>query len=237
MSITGPAEGPAVRVGTSITDILTGMYGAISIVSAVRHRDQTGEGMVIDLAMLDCAVSALENAVSRFAVTGEVPQPLGTRHPSITPFQAFPVSDGAVVVAAGNDSLWRKLCEVLGCPEYGNDSRLATNAARTENHPYLEECLNPRFGQENQTHWLEKLTAAGVPCAPIRNVAQVVEDPHLASREMLHQMLDTDGQPFVTTGSPLRMNSHSPPLSKHAPNLGEHSQSVLTQWLGDKADR
>lgn len=233
MSITGHAEGQTVRVGTSISDILTGMYGAIAVVSAVRHRDQTGEGMTIDLAMLDCAVAALENAVSRFAVTGKVPQPLGTRHPSITPFQAFPVSDGAVVVAAGNDSLWQKLCHVLGCPEHRVDPRLATNAARTENQSYLEECLNPRFQQQNQAHWLERLTAAGVPCAPIRNVAQVVEDPHLASREMLHQMQDADGQPFLTTGSPLRMNDQSPPLSPHAPALGEHTQAVLADWLGN----
>ena len=234
MSITGDAAGHHVRVGTSIGDILTGMFGSIAILSALRHRDQTGEGSVIDLAMLDCTVAALENAVSRFTVTGEVPVPLGTRHPSITPFQAFSTADGAIVVAAGNDNLWKKLCDVLGLPELADDPKLATNAARTENQGYLEECLGSRFRQAAQADWLTQLTAAGVPAAPINNLEQVVGDPHLASRSMFHEMLDPDGIRFLTTGSPLRMNDSAPLLSEHAPELGEHTKSVLEEWLNRK---
>jgi CoA:oxalate CoA-transferase len=231
MSITGEAEGREVRVGTSISDILTGMFAAIAVVSALHHRDRTGEACVADLAMLDCAVAALENAIARHAVTGEVPVPLGTRHPSITPFQSFPTADGSIVVAAGNDTLWRKLCEVLGCAELADDPRLADNRARTENGDYLEQMLAARFGERGRQHWLDQLANAGVPAAPIRNVAQVMADPHLTARQMLHEMQDETGAVFLTAGSPLRMNNQAPPLSRHAPELGEHTNSVLDEWL------
>jgi CoA:oxalate CoA-transferase len=231
MSITGDGPGHSARVGTSISDILTGMFGAISILAALRHQDRTGKGSVLDLAMLDCVVAALENAVSRFSVTGEIPQPLGTRHPSITPFQAFDTSDGPIVVAAGNDSLWKKLCTVLSCPALSGDPRLSTNALRTENSDYLEECINPRFQQQSQNHWLEKLYAAEIPAAPIRNIQEVVNDPHLAARNMLHEIRDVDDEKILTPGSPFHMNGHPPPLSNHAPQLGEHTLAVLEEWL------
>jgi CoA:oxalate CoA-transferase len=231
MSITGNGPGNSVRVGTSISDILTGMYGAIAVAAALHDRERTGAGSVIDLAMLDCTVSALENALARFAVTGEVPQPLGTRHPSITPFQAFATSDGSVVVAAGNDVLWRKLCEVLGVPELVDDPLLATNGLRTENQPFLEEMLAPHFLKRAEGELLGCLRDAGVPSAPIRNVGEVVADEHLQGRDMLHTMHDVDGTPFLAAGSPLRMNGHSPTISDHAPTLGEHTQMVLDAWL------
>ncbi|MEX2317289.1 MAG: CoA transferase, partial [Pirellulales bacterium] len=231
MSITGEGPGKAVRVGTSISDILTGLYGAIAIVAALHHRDRTAEGSTIDLAMLDCAVAALENAVSRHGVTGEVPEPLGTRHPSITPFQAFETKDGALVIAAGNDALWRKLCVALDRPELSDDYRLKTNAARTENHGYLEECLAPCLRQKARVEWLQLFAAAGVPAAPIRNIAEVVADEHLSSRDMLHEMRDAAGATFITAGSPLRMNDCSVPLSRRAPELGEDSKSVLAEWI------
>lgn len=231
MSITGSGPGEFVRVGTSISDILTGMFGAIAILAALKHRDETGAGTTVDLAMLDCTVAALENAVSRFAVTGQVPEPLGTRHPSITPFQAFTASDGPIVVAAGNDVLWKKLCEVLDCSELTADPLLASNTARTENQAVLEERLNARFVGHPREHWLPQLIAAGVPAAPIRDIADVVADPHLASRSMWHEMRDGDVETFLTAGSPLRMNGQTPPLSDRVPELGEHTQAVLDEWL------
>lgn len=233
MSITGEEPGQFVRVGTSISDILTGLFGAVAIVSALRHRDRTGRGCTADLAMLDCTVAALENAISRFAVTGDEPAPIGTRHPSITPFQAFDTRDRAIVVAAGNDGLWRRLCEVLGLPQHADESRLATNAARTENHAYLEDCLAPVFSERTQRELLEALSEVGVPCASIRTIAEVAADPQLQSREMLHEMSDGDEARFLTAGSPLRMEGQAPQLSRHAPQLGEHSDSVLEEWLNE----
>jgi CoA:oxalate CoA-transferase len=231
MSITGEDQDNCVRVGTSISDILTGMFGAISILAALRKRESDGEGTVIDLAMLDCTVAALENAVSRYAVSGESPTPLGTRHPSITPFQAFQTSDAPIVVAAGNDSLWRKLCQVLDASELIDEPRLVTNEDRTRNRSFLEEQLGSRFRSRSQSEWLAALDEAGVPAAAIRNIEQVVHDEHLQSRDMLHEMDDGADGTFLTAGSPLRMNDAPPPLGKHAPELGEHADSILKEWL------
>ena len=234
MSITGESADHPVRVGTSISDILTGIFGAVSVVSALRHRDQTGHGTIVDLAMLDCAVATLENALARYSVSGHAPQPLGTRHPSITPFQAFDTSDGSIVVAAGNDALWQKLCNVLGCGPLAGDPRFATNQDRTQNCQDLENELTLRFKTQSQEHWLGHLATAGVPAAPIRNVEQVATDPHLASRGMLHSMRDNEGEPFLTAGSPLRMNGHPPVLADRAPELGEHTNLVFQEWLNDQ---
>ncbi len=232
MSITGAGPGQFVRVGTSISDILTGLFAAIAILAALRRREATGSGTVVDMAMLDCTVAALENAVSRFAVTGASPEPLGTRHPSITPFQSFRASDGSMVVAAGNQSLWRQLCTVLGCPTLVGDPRFATNDLRTQNCEELSKELNSRFGQHDIRHWLEQLSAAGVPSAPIRNVEEVVGDAHLASRGMLHEMDDGAGGRSVTAGSPFHLNGQPPQLADHCPALGEDTESVLNEWLG-----
>lgn len=235
MSITGSGPGACVRVGTSVSDILTGMYGAIAVTSAVRHRDVTGKASRIDLAMLDCAVSALENAVARCSVLGEVPQPLGSRHPSITPFQSFTAADGELVIAAGNDGLWRKLCSLLADEALESDERFTTNDARTRNADALEARINTVLAARPLTEWLELFSAAGIPAAPVRNMADVLADPHLASRDMLHHMQDPAGQDFVTAGSPLRMNGASPPLSSQAPELDADRQTVLNDWLGADA--
>ncbi|MFQ5733126.1 MAG: CaiB/BaiF CoA transferase family protein [Planctomycetaceae bacterium] len=232
MSITGEGPGRFVRVGTSIGDILTGLYGAIAVLAALNGRADSGEGCVIDLAMLDCTVSALENAVCRYSVTGEVPQPLGGRHPSITPFQSFPTADGPIVIAAGNDGLWRRLCEVLEAPEWIEDPRFFTNAARTENQQELDRLLSARLQMQSRNAWLDRLSIAGVPAAPIRNVADVVADPHLQARGIWHEMRDGSGSPFLTAGSPLRTNGAPPPLGKTAPDLDGDREDVLARWLG-----
>lgn len=233
MSVTGEGPGKFVRVGTSIGDILTGMYGAIAILAALNDRQTTGKGSVIDIAMLDSTVAALENAICRFSVTGDVPHPLGGRHPSIAPFQTFDAADKPLVVAAGNDALWQRLCEVLDIPETATDSRFINNGKRTENHAAMEFVLSAAFHQRSRDDWLERLSAAGIPAAPIRDVAEVVGDSHLASRGMLHRMLDGDGREFVAPGSPLRMNNAVPPLSKNAPGLDGHRAEILADWTGE----
>jgi len=234
MSVTGTDAKHPVRVGTSISDILTGMFTAIGILAALRRRDQAGIGAELDMAMLDCTVAALENAISRYEVTGRVPEPLGTQHPSITPFQAFEARDGAMVVAAGNDALWRKLCKAIGRSELAGVARFRTNDERTRNHVELESLLNTVFRQRPTAEWLTRLEANGVPCAPIRDMADIVTDEHLAVRGMLHVMRDGEGAAFKTAGSPLRMDRMDRGLSDHAPDLGEHTESVLEDWLVDE---
>jgi CoA:oxalate CoA-transferase len=231
MSITGhDAEYPA-RVGTSISDILAGIYGALSITASLLRRERTDRGADLDLAMLDCTVAVLENAIVRYEVTGNVPGPLGTRHPSITPFQAFRAADGLLVVAAGNDPLWRRLCEVLEAPHLAADPLLATNALRTTNQPHVEALLNQAFARRTVAQWLAILEPAGIPAAPIHDVAQVRSDAQLAERGMWHTLFDRDGTPLVTPGSPLVLDGEKPALDPAWPRVGEHQAEVIQEWL------
>lgn len=230
MSLTGSDAAHPVRVGTSISDLLGGLYTVIGILAALRLGERQGRGLDLDVALLDCTVATLENALSRYQVTGRVPEPLGTRHPSIAPFQAFAASDAPLVVAAGNDALWRKLCEVLGAAELADDPRLATNHQRVAHLDVLESELGRRFRARPAAEWLEDLERAGVPCAPIQTVADVAADEHLAQRGMLHAMTSGEAQ-FLTAGSPLRLDGGPPQLSAHAPGLGEHTEAVLREWL------
>lgn len=232
MSITGNDPQQPVRAGTSISDLLAGLFTTIGILAALRNRSENGSGADLDLAMLDCTVATLENAISRYDLTGQTPKPLGNRHPSIAPFQAFQAADGPFVAAAGNEALWRKLCEVIGAPELLVDSRFTNNALRVQRLDELEPELNSRFAGQPVAHWLARLQEVGVPCAPIRDVADVVGDPELNSRGMLHRMLDRDGETFLTAGSPFRFDGRGPQLAKQAPELGEHTQWVLETWLG-----
>lgn len=233
MSITGHEVDRPARVGTSISDILAGIYGALSITAGLLRRERSARGADVDLAMLDCTVAVLENAVTRYTVSGRVPAPLGTRHPSITPFQAFRAADGPLVVAAGNDPLWRTLCEVLDLRHLADDPRLATNELRTENQPYLEGALNAAFGRAPAAHWLAKLAAAGVPAAPIQRIDEVLDDPQLKARGMWHALEDDDGYRLTTPGSPIVLDGAKPPLGARWPRVGEHQTEVLREWLND----
>ncbi|MGE5194308.1 MAG: CaiB/BaiF CoA transferase family protein [Deltaproteobacteria bacterium] len=233
MSITGEASGRPVRVGTSISDILTGMFAAIGILAALHRRGKSANGADLDLAMLDSTVAALENAVSRFDVTGTAPQPLGTRHPSIAPFQSYATADVPIVVAVGNEPLWKKLCDVLGCPELADDRLFIDNAARSRNVDRLERELLERLRTQPAAWWLARLAEAGIPSGPIRSIADVVHDPQLAARGMLHRMHSAEDGGFLTAGSPLRLDGAPLPLSDRAPQLGEHTQEVRREWLGE----
>src|ERR1700704_1664989 len=157
MSITGHPGGPPTRVGTSIGDVTAGLFTAIGVCSALYERAMTGETAKIDVAMLDCQVAILENAIARYAATGEVPGPLGARHPSITPFAASAAADGHFVIAAGNDLLFRRLCDVIGCPAVADDPRFASNALRTEHHAELQVEIEAALRAETVATWLERL--------------------------------------------------------------------------------
>ena len=179
----GP-HGQRVRVGTSIADIVSGLYAAIGIAAALARRARTGEGAVLDLGMLDATVSVLENAIARYQVTGAVPGPLGTRHPSITPFETFATADDEIVVAAGNERLFGTLCAVLGRDDLVGDPRFAGNAARTEHVAELKRELESALARESSAAWLQRLAAAGVPAAPVNTVADLFPRP--AARRPRH---------------------------------------------------
>jgi CoA:oxalate CoA-transferase len=233
MGLTGHAGGEPVRVGASISDIITGLYGAIAVMAALQSRGRTGRGSAVDLAMLDCSVSVLENAFARYAVSGVMPGPIGTRHPSIAPFQAFRAADESLVIAAGNDKLWAALCGVLGAPELVADPLLATNRGRAAHLGHLEQRVNERLAARPAGEWLVLLRAAGVPSAAIQSVAEVLDDPQLAAREMWHTLVDDDGFELVTASTPFMFDGVKPELAASWPALGEHTDEVVRRWLHD----
>lgn len=232
MSLTGHSAAEPARVGSSISDILAGLYTAIGICAALRERERTGMGCDIDLAMLDCSVSVLENAITRYSVSGVVPRPLGTRHPSIAPFQAFRAADGQLVIAAGNDQLWAALCAALAAPELAADPLFATNHDRCEHADELARRIDALLAGAGVAAWQAKLGAAGIPCAPINDMAGVVHDPQLAARSMWHTLVDRDGTEVLTAGSPFHFDGVKPAVSSRWPALGEDGAAVLVRWLG-----
>ena len=231
ISITGEPDRPPVRVGTSIGDITSALFTTIGILSALRHRDQTGEGQLIDVGMLDCQVAILENAMVRYFSTGDIPRPLGRRHPAITPFEVFESADGYVVIAIGNNELWRKFCEHVDRPELIDDDRFNTNALRTENHESLFPILAEIMCRRTTDAWVEALEAIGVPCGPVNTVDKVANDPQVLARDMIAEVEhDTTGTVQVP-GIPIKLSETPGQIDAPAPNLGEHTSEVLTGLL------
>ncbi len=230
MSLTGHPGGEPTRVGTSIGDIAAALFTTIGITSALHHRTRTGEGIMIDVAMLDCQIAILENAIVRHATTGETPGPLGTRHPSIVPFDAFRTSDGYIVIAAGNDDLFLKLCDVLRLPCLASDSRFSTNAMRARHVDALQKKLEKVLTTEPGDHWLAVLQEAGVPCGSINTVADVMTDPHVASRNMIVTAEDARAGPIRMSGNPIKLSAFEDPARRgRVPGLDEHREAILRE--------
>lgn len=236
-SITGLPGQPPVRVGSSTSDLSAALYCAVGVLAALTHARSTGRGQHVDVSMLDCQISLLENAIARFDVTGQAPEPLGSRHPTITPFQFFAATDGYVVVAAGNDRLFASLCAVLQRQDLVDDARFVDNAARTEHHGALEAELAGVFATATVDAWLAALEPAGVPCGPVNDVARIVQDPHVAARQLLQRQAFAGGDVAVP-GPPLRFSESSCLPVSPAPTLGQHTDEVLNGWLQlDQATR
>ena len=233
MSLTGQPGGPPTRVGTSIGDIAAGLFTAVGITAALYHRNQSGLGMKIDVAMLDCQLAILENAMARYFATGEVPGPLGARHPSITPFAAFHAKDGYIVIAAGNDRLFLRLCETLGRADLAADPRFANNHERTGHADALAAEIESALAARSCAEWLKSLEAAGVPCAPINDIAAAVADPQIAARNMVVTAVDGAVGALKMAGNPIKMSEFAdPPVRPAAPDLG-HDQERVTSELAE----
>jgi CoA:oxalate CoA-transferase len=232
MSITGNAGGEPVRCGVSVGDLSAALYGVIAIIAALRIRDRDGVGNHVDIAMLDCQVAMLEDALARYSVSGKIPGRLGTRHPSITPFQQFRAADDYFVMGAGNEAIWIRFCDALAMPELKSDPRFLTNADRTANHYELEKILGGHFATKPRAHWLGLLTEASVPCAPIANVEEVTRDPHLAARNMILRAEHPEFDGLIVPGSPLKSSGDNGIPDTRAPILSEGTDEVLTEILG-----
>ena len=231
MSITGEKDGKPTRVGSSIGDISAGMFTAIGILAALESRHSTGKGQKVDVAMLDCQVAMLENAIARFFVTGDVPRPYGNRHTSIVPFETFETYDGEIMVAAGNNNLWAKLCECLETPELIADERFIDNPLRNMNYDELRPLLVEPFKMKTTKEWQECLDIQGIPNGPINSIDMVVRDPQVLAREMIVEVEHPVAGNFKMPGIPIKL-SHTPGvIRKPAPILGQHTEEILKEYL------
>ncbi len=232
MSITGPENGAPVRVGSSMGDIVAGHQCAIGILSALWYRERTGQGQKIDISMVDGLVYALENAIVRYTVSGEVPQPLGTKHPAITPFQALKTKDSWIVVAIGNDSLWQKFCTALARPDLAKDARFVTNELRTQHRTALIELLEDLTITQTTAEWMAILEENSLPCSPVNTIDQMVEEPIINHRNMVVEIDQPDVGPMKIVGSPFHLSETPGAVKNPAPLLGQHTAEVLSQVLG-----
>jgi crotonobetainyl-CoA:carnitine CoA-transferase CaiB-like acyl-CoA transferase len=236
MSVTGepdgvPGGGP-MKVGVAITDLLTGMYAATAVLAALAHRDRSGRGQWVDLALLDVQVAGLANQAEGFLASGRAPGRLGNAHPSIVPYQAFAARDGHVVIAVGNDGQFARLCEVAGRPELVRDPRFATNAARVAHRAELVEALRPLLAARATAEWIASLEAAGVPCGPINDLAQVFDDPQVRHRGLRVEAPHPVAGTVPMVASPIRLSATPVRHDVAPPRLGEHTREVLTGLLG-----
>ena len=232
MSITGEADGEPVKVGVAVTDVLTGMYAATAVLAALAHRDRSGRGQHIDLALLDVQIAMLANQAQSYLVTGRAPGRLGNAHPSIVPYQAFATSDGHIVLAIGNDGQFARFCEVAGRPELARDPRFATNASRVQHRGELVAALAPILAARGAADWVGALEAAGVPCGPINDLAQVFEDPHVRHRGVRVEVPDPRCGTVPVVASPIRLSETPVRYDTPPPALGQHTREVLVGILG-----
>jgi CoA:oxalate CoA-transferase len=232
MSITGEEGGPPVRVGASVGDIVAGMYLVQGVLAALVGRERTGEGAKIDISMLDAQLAIQEHALAIASATGKAPGPTGARHPTITPFSTYRASDGFFVIAAGNDGLFRKLCDALGLAGVAEDARFATNGARCDNVHVLKRLIEAVTLGKTADHWIGVLDAAGVPTGRVQNMLQVLDDPQILARNMVTRVPPRAGAPsFVAAGNPVKMTSLPDPVARGpSPALDGDRQAVL-DWL------
>ena len=231
MSVTGEADGPPVKVGVAVNDVMSGLYAAVAILSALRHRDRTGRGQHIDVALLDVQVGWLYNVGLNYLLSGQVPRRWGTAHPNTVPYQVFPTSDGHVILGANNDAQFRRLCECAGVPALATDPKFATNALRLEHRAELIEIVSGLTRKQSTQYWVDGLEAAGLPCGPVNTIDRVFDDPHVRHREMKIAMAHPAGEaPLI--GSPLKLSDTPVSYRRPPPTLGQHTDEVLEQLLG-----
>jgi crotonobetainyl-CoA:carnitine CoA-transferase CaiB-like acyl-CoA transferase len=233
MSITGTADGPPVRLGVAIVDVVSGMFAAYGVAMALLARERTGRGQEVDLAMLDATVALLTYQAGNYFASGKVPARLGNRHPSIVPYETFTASDGEFVLAVGNDDQWRRFCAVAELPE---DERFATNRQRVSGYEALRPWVADRLREQPRQHWIEALTSAGVPCGSVRNFEELFADPQLAAREMIATVEHATIGPLKALGVPVKLSETPGAVRMPPPTLGQHTDAVLRHDLGFSAD-
>jgi formyl-CoA transferase len=228
MSITGQPDGAPggepMRVGVAVIDLFTGMYTANAIVAALVRRGVTGEGAHIDSALFDVSLAILANQASNALVSGKDPPRQGNTHPNIVPYQPFACSDQPLIIAVGNDRQFARLAAIVGAPEWSQDERFATNAARVAHRSELIPRIEQRLSQRPAAEWFAELDSAGIPAGPINSISQALADPQAAYREMVQHL-----ERFRLVASPLRLDGQRASSDLPPPKLGEHTEEVLAE--------
>ncbi len=229
MSITGPSGGQPFRLGVAIADIASGMFAAQGITLALLARERTGRGQAVDISMLDSVAALLTYQAGIYFATGRAPERMGNRHPTIVPYETFEAADGEFVLAVGNDDQWRRFSEVAGL-DLGD--RFATNRARVEGYEALRPLLAARLRESPRRHWIERLTAVGVPCGSVRDLAEVFADPQIHARDMVTDLHHSAAGPIRVLGTPLKLSDTPGGIRTPPPTLGEHTDTILCRDLG-----
>ena len=231
MSVTGQPNSEPTRVGTSIGDITAALFTSIGINSALFNREKTGKGMFIDVSMLDCQIAILENAIARYLSKKEIPQPMGSRHPSIAPFEAFKTKDSYIIIAAGNDKLFEKLCHSLDMKEEVKNEKFKTNALRCQNMDDLKSKMEDKLKFYNTKEWTKKLEKDKIPCGPIFNIKDAVENPQIKARNMIVDTYHEAVGNFKTAGNPIKMSSYEDSLKRgNVPNLDGDREKIIKEF-------
>ena len=237
MSITGTGDGPAVRVGVAIADIAAGMFAFQGLLLALIARGKTGRGQLVDVSLLDAVTGLLTYQVARYFATGSSPERTGNRHMTIAPYDTFETADGVLVLAVGNDVLWRRFCQALGLDALGADARFATNAGRVRAYDDLRASLAPVLATRPLAPLIDRLRQAGVPCGAVRDVGQALADPQLLARRMIEVLPHAAIGTVNVLGIPTKLSATPGAVRTAPPMLGEHTARVLREDLGLSEDQ
>jgi CoA:oxalate CoA-transferase len=232
MSVTGQPNSEPTRVGTSIGDITAALFTAIGINAALYDRQKTGRGMFVDVSMLDCQIAILENAIARYLSKNEIPKPMGSRHPSIAPFEAFKTKDSYIIIAAGNDKLFEKLCNVLKLSKILNNSKFKTNSSRSQNMDELKKIIEDKLSTKNTNLWVQEMQKEKIPCGPIYNIKEAVENPQIESRNMIVKAYHKVIGDFKLAGNPIKMSTYKDEKTRgDIPDLDEHREKIIREFV------
>lgn len=229
MSITGESDGPALRLGVAITDIVSGLFAAQGVMSALIAREKTGLGQQVDIGMLDATAALLTYQAGNYFATGHVPGRMGNRHPTIVPYESFHAADGEFVIAGGNDEIWRRLCQVIGRPELADDPRYRSNADRVTHYDAVKAELERALQGRSREEWVHLLTDAGVPCGSVREISEVLADPQIVAREMVREVAHPTVGATRVINSPVKMSATPTSVRTAPPILGQHTSSVMRE--------
>jgi CoA:oxalate CoA-transferase len=230
MSVTGSPESEPCRVGISIADVGAGIFTAVAVNAALLHRERTGEATYVDVAMYDCLLAMMESTISRYTMTGQIGTRLGSRHPGIMPFEAFRTADGWIVIAAGNDKMFRLLAQALGRPDLSENSLFCRNELRVANADALHEEIEKELARHGSDHWNAHFSKWGVPAGPINNIAQALAHPQVEARNMLITVTDPVLGPVRIAGTPLKFSGFEEPSERRvAPDLDQDRERILAE--------